>query len=183
LSSSGSPTSKGAPVLAGSASGLVADKSPVGAGGANPNPNPNPLSQSSDVGGLGLAHGHGVSGLGAGSSPTHQSKLPLPPSPPSAKPYGDTPLQPTTATTAASATGKVQAQVQPVVEGLRQRARKLSTDLGHAAEHPSVKEFRKGADRQVESFRTWLGGSKFVLSAEKRTGVDRVWLVVGTVVA
>jgi hypothetical protein len=74
-------------------------------------------------------------------------------------------------------------EVKPTVTGVRQRVRKLSTDLTSAKDYPAVQEFRKGASQQANSLRQWLGRSDFVKRAEAQTGIDRLWLVLGGITA
>ncbi|RXK42217.1 hypothetical protein M231_00575 [Tremella mesenterica] len=102
--------------------------------------------------------------------PVSDSSIPLTPAPGFTQTTDDVDGQATT---------NPDSRPHPAVTGLRQRVNKLSTSVEHAAEHPTVKQARGAAGRQIEQFREILGKSEWVREAEKRSGVDRVWLVVG----
>ena len=68
----------------------------------------------------------------------------------------------------------------PQATGLRQRVNKMSAT---ASEHPAVKNAKGVAATQIDQLRQILGQSSLVRDFEARTGVDRVILVVGGVLA
>lgn len=67
----------------------------------------------------------------------------------------------------------------PTATGIRQRVNNIGADLGHATEHPAVKNAKDVAGKQVNQFREFLGNFPAVKNLEKRFNVDRVVLVVG----
>ena len=71
------------------------------------------------------------------------------------------------------------ASANPTVTGLRQRVNNLGTQLDQATNHPAVKNAKVAAGQQVEQLRGVLGQSDTVKDLEKRTGVDRILLVIG----
>lgn len=89
---------------------------------------------------------------------------------------------PATAGSTTSTTGTTSTKdTTPAATGLRQRVNNLSSQLDSATEHPAVKDAKKGALKQIDQLRQVLGRYSLVVEAEKRTGVDRVALVVGGV--
>ncbi|WVQ68982.1 uncharacterized protein L199_007193 [Kwoniella botswanensis] len=88
-----------------------------------------------------------------------------------------------TATQAQNKASQVSSQAQQkaneAATGIRQRVRKLSVDLNNAADHPAVKNVKGTANNYIAQLREQLGRSQTVRDLEKRTGVDRVVLVVG----
>ncbi|WVW78738.1 hypothetical protein I302_100698 [Kwoniella bestiolae CBS 10118] len=77
--------------------------------------------------------------------------------------------------------GQAQQKANEAATGIRQRVRKLSVDLNNAADHPAVKNVKGTANNYIAQLREQLGRSQTVRDLEKRTGVDRVALVVGGV--
>ena len=71
----------------------------------------------------------------------------------------------------------------PAATGVRQRINSLSDQLDAATEHPAVKNVKVTAQKQVGSLRERLGRSPQIVNLEKRTGFDRVVLVVGGILA
>ena len=69
--------------------------------------------------------------------------------------------------------------ISAAATGLRQRMNTLSKSLDQASDHPSVKQFKGAAQTQTQRLREALGSNELVIDAEKRTGVDRVVLVLG----
>jgi hypothetical protein len=68
---------------------------------------------------------------------------------------------------------------QPAVTGLRQRVNALNAQLDQATDHPAVKGIKENAEKQIDQLRDVLGKSDSIKDLEKRTGIDRVLLVVG----
>ncbi|WVQ84013.1 hypothetical protein IAT38_006158 [Cryptococcus sp. DSM 104549] len=71
----------------------------------------------------------------------------------------------------------------PAAAGIRQRVNRLSASLEDASGHPAVQNAKEVATRQTQTLRQRLGRSQTVLDLERRTGVDRVVLVVGGVIS
>lgn len=71
----------------------------------------------------------------------------------------------------------------PTVTGLRQRVNSIGAQIDQATDHPAVKNAKGQALKQVDQVRDVLGRSPLIVDLEKRTGVDRVVLVAGGVVA
>ena len=71
----------------------------------------------------------------------------------------------------------------PTATGLRQRVNSLSHQLDHAAEHPVVQNAKGTAQKQIAQLREQLGRSQTIRDLEKRFNIDRVYLVVGGVLA
>jgi len=69
--------------------------------------------------------------------------------------------------------------LEPITTGLRQRVNKLSTQVDQATNHPAVKNAKTAAWKQIAGLSDMLGKNQIVLDLEKRTGIDRVLLVVG----
>ena len=67
----------------------------------------------------------------------------------------------------------------PTATGLRQRVNNLGTRLDAATEHPAVQNAKGQAQRQIGQLRETLARSSVIVDLEKRTGVDRVLLVLG----
>ncbi|WWC59185.1 uncharacterized protein I303_101734 [Kwoniella dejecticola CBS 10117] len=84
-------------------------------------------------------------------------------------------------TKASQVSAQAQQKANEAATGIRQRVRKLSVDLNHAADHPAVKNVKGTANNYIARFREQLGRSPTVADLERRTGVDRVILVVGGV--
>lgn len=74
----------------------------------------------------------------------------------------------------------------PTATGIRQRVNHLGSQtqaqLEQIQQHPAVQDVKASAQKQVGQFREVLGRNEVVREAEKRTGVDRVALVVGGVI-
>lgn len=82
--------------------------------------------------------------------------------------------------TVTSTVDKIRAKAESVVTGLRHRANSLNAQLNQVDELPAVQSAKDAAQKQAGSLRKTLGRSPTVLEFEKKTGLDRLFLVVGT---
>jgi F0F1-type ATP synthase membrane subunit b/b' len=69
-----------------------------------------------------------------------------------------------------------------IATGLRQRVNNLPS-LDEVSHNPTVQNVKGAAGKQVGQLREQLGRSKFIRDLEKRTNIDRVYLVVGGILA
>lgn len=152
-----------------------------------------PLSSSSAAAAFGSAHG---------SANLAAPKSSAPSSDPIAGLSGPQSSNPTsTSTTSSTTTDKVNASAQNAKEsaisakdkaaeqasaaatGIRQRLNSLGSTVEGAADHPAVQNAKVEAEKQVQGLRQKLGQFPLIVQAEKKTGVDRVLLVVGGIFA
>jgi hypothetical protein len=80
---------------------------------------------------------------------------------------------------ALSAKDKAAEQASAAATGIRQRLNSLGSSVEGAADHPAVQNVKVEAEKQVQGLRQRLGQYPMVVQAEKKTGVDRVLLVIG----
>lgn len=82
---------------------------------------------------------------------------------------------------ALNAKDKAADQASAAATGIRKRLNSISSSVEGAADHPTVKNVKVEAEKQVQGLREQLGRFPIVVEAEKKTGVDRVALVIGGV--
>ncbi|ORX34372.1 TB2/DP1, HVA22 family-domain-containing protein [Kockovaella imperatae] len=86
-------------------------------------------------------------------------------------------------TTSGGAGAKSSSRSTPTATGVRQRVHALGDQLDAATDHPAVKNVKVTAQKQVSKLREVLGRSPPLVNLERSTGVDRVILVVGGILA